>query len=52
MARSVTVGEDDLGIPWRRRFNHDRRVRLLLGDHGIVAKSPEGSRQVCRVVAR
>jgi hypothetical protein len=35
-----------LAAPWCRRFNHERRVRLLLGDHGIVAKSPKGLRQV------
>jgi hypothetical protein len=41
-----TVGEDDPRTPWRRWLRLDRRVRPVLGDHRLVGKSPEGSRQL------
>jgi hypothetical protein len=37
--------EDDVGIRSRRWLNPNRRVRLVLGDHRLVSKSLEGSRQ-------
>jgi hypothetical protein len=42
---SGTAAEDDPGIRLRRWFRLDRRVRPVLGDHRLVGKSPEGSRQ-------
>ena len=40
-----TTSEDDPRTPWRHWLRLDRRVRPVLGDHRLVGKSPEGSRQ-------
>ena len=40
-----TAGENDDAPTWRRRLPAGRRVRPVLGDHRLVGKSPEGSRQ-------
>jgi hypothetical protein len=40
-----TASEDDPRTPWRRWLCLDRRVRPVLGDHRLVGKSPEDSRQ-------
>jgi hypothetical protein len=45
MARLWHDSEDDPRTPWRRWLRLDRRVRPVLGDHRLVGKSPEGSRQ-------
>jgi hypothetical protein len=42
---SGTAAEDDPGIRLRRWLHLDHRVRPVLGDHCLVGKSPEGSRQ-------
>src|ERR671910_2848520 len=43
-----TASEEDPRTPWRRWLRLDRRVRLVLGDHRLVGKSPEDSRQLFR----
>jgi hypothetical protein len=40
-----TANEDDPRTPWRRWLRLDRRVRPVVGDHRLVGKSPEDSRQ-------
>jgi hypothetical protein len=42
---SGTAVEDDAEQPVCLRFHPDRRVRPVLGDHHLVGKSLEGSRQ-------
>jgi hypothetical protein len=41
-----TASEDNPRTPWRRWLRLDRRVRPVLGDHRLVGKSPEDSRQL------
>jgi hypothetical protein len=43
-----TASEDNPRTPWRRWLRLDRRVRPVLGDHRLVGKSPEDSRQLYR----
>jgi hypothetical protein len=42
-----TVGENEDARTRRRRLLARQRVRPVLGDHHLVGKSPEGSRQSC-----
>jgi hypothetical protein len=41
----VARGEEHDAHAWRRRLRLGRRMRSVLGDHCLVGKSPEGSRQ-------